>query len=62
MLTVASLQNTSQFQLLLADARRLPLAKGSVDVVCAAGLVQHLPDPQAGLDELARGHPARAVA
>ena len=54
MLTVASLQSTSEFQLLLADARRLPLADGSVDVVFAAGLVQHLPDPRAGLAELAR--------
>ena len=54
MLTVASLQSTSQFQLLLADARRLPLADSSVDVVFAAGLVQHLPDPRAGLVELAR--------
>jgi SAM-dependent methyltransferase len=54
MLTVASLQCTSQFQLVLADARRLPLADGSVDAVFAAGLVQHLPDPRAGLAELAR--------
>jgi len=54
MLTVASLQCTSQFQLVLADARRLPLADGSIDVVFAAGLVQHLPDPRAGLAELAR--------
>ena len=54
MLTVASLQSTSQFQLLLADAGQLPLADGSVDVVFAAGLVQHLPDPRAGLVGLAR--------
>jgi SAM-dependent methyltransferase len=40
--------------LVLADARRLPLAGDSVDVVFAAGLVQHLPDPGAGLAELAR--------
>jgi SAM-dependent methyltransferase len=38
----------------IADARRLPLAGDSVDVVFAAGLVQHLPDPAAGLAELAR--------
>jgi SAM-dependent methyltransferase len=40
--------------LLLADARRLPLADGCVDVVFAAGLVNHLPDPAAGLAEIAR--------
>ncbi len=40
--------------LLLADARRLPFADGSVDVVFAAGLVTHLPDLCAGLTELAR--------
>jgi SAM-dependent methyltransferase len=38
----------------LADARRLPLRDASLDVVFAAGLVQHLPDPAAGLAELAR--------
>jgi SAM-dependent methyltransferase len=40
--------------LLLADARRLPLAPASLDAIFAAGLVQHLPDPVAGLAELAR--------
>jgi SAM-dependent methyltransferase len=40
--------------LVIADARRLPLAAGCADVVFAAGLVQHLPDPGAGLAELAR--------
>jgi ubiquinone/menaquinone biosynthesis C-methylase UbiE len=40
--------------LLLADARHLPLADGSVDAVFAAGLVHHLPDPGAGLAEIAR--------
>ncbi|MEV6521697.1 class I SAM-dependent methyltransferase [Longispora sp. NPDC051575] len=40
--------------LLLGDARRLPLAAGSVDAVFAAGLVNHLPEPRAGLAELAR--------
>jgi SAM-dependent methyltransferase len=40
--------------LLLGDARRLPLRSGCVDGVFAAGLVMHLPDPQAGLAELAR--------
>jgi SAM-dependent methyltransferase len=40
--------------LVLADARRLPLADGAADAVFAAGLVSHLPDPAAGLAELAR--------
>jgi SAM-dependent methyltransferase len=40
--------------LVIADARRLPLAGGVADVVFAAGLVQHLPDPGGGLAELAR--------
>ena len=40
--------------LVLADALRLPLAAGSLDAVFAAGLVTHLPDPVAGLAELAR--------
>jgi ubiquinone/menaquinone biosynthesis C-methylase UbiE len=40
--------------LVLADARRLPFADGSVDALFAAGLVNHLPDPAAGIAELAR--------
>jgi SAM-dependent methyltransferase len=40
--------------LILADARRLPLGDAVADAVFAAGLVQHLPDPGAGLTELAR--------
>jgi SAM-dependent methyltransferase len=40
--------------LVLADCRRLPIADGSAGLVFAAGLVQHLPDPRAGLAELAR--------
>jgi ubiquinone/menaquinone biosynthesis C-methylase UbiE len=40
--------------LLLADARRLPFATASVHALFAAGLVNHLPDPAAGLAELAR--------
>jgi SAM-dependent methyltransferase len=40
--------------LVLADARRLPLADGSADAIFAAGLVTHLPDPAAGFAELAR--------
>ncbi|MFG1928694.1 class I SAM-dependent methyltransferase [Cryptosporangium sp. NPDC048952] len=42
------------FALVLADARHLPLADRRVDAIFAAGLIQHLPDPQAGLTELAR--------
>ncbi|WP_082771952.1 class I SAM-dependent methyltransferase [Actinoplanes sp. TFC3] len=40
--------------LLLADACRLPLADHSVGAVLAAGLIQHLPNPEIGLTELAR--------
>jgi SAM-dependent methyltransferase len=40
--------------LVLADARRLPLADGAADAVFAAGLVSHLLDPAAGFAELAR--------
>jgi SAM-dependent methyltransferase len=38
----------------IADARMLPLAARSADAVFAAGLVNHLPDTEAGLRELAR--------
>jgi SAM-dependent methyltransferase len=37
-----------------ADVLALPLATGSLDAVLAAGLLSHLPDPAAGLAELAR--------
>ncbi len=40
--------------LLLADARRLPFTGARFDAVFAAGLVPHMPDPAAGLAELAR--------
>ncbi|GAA3777265.1 hypothetical protein GCM10022225_76440 [Plantactinospora mayteni] len=40
--------------LLLGDARRLPFRDAAVDGVFAAGLITHLPDPEAGLRELAR--------
>lgn len=40
--------------LILADARRLPIGDAAADVVFAAGLIQHLPDPADGLTELAR--------
>ncbi|AVT28821.1 SAM-dependent methyltransferase [Plantactinospora sp. BC1] len=40
--------------LLIGDARHLPLRDATADVVFAAGLLTHLPDPVAGLRELAR--------
>jgi SAM-dependent methyltransferase len=40
--------------LVLADARHLPFAAGSADAIFAAGLINHLPDAEAGLRELAR--------
>ena len=40
--------------MVIADARALPLADGSADAVFAAGLVNHLPDTEAGFRELAR--------
>ncbi len=40
--------------LILADARHLPFAHASADAVFAAGLIMHLPDPEAGLRQLAR--------
>jgi ubiquinone/menaquinone biosynthesis C-methylase UbiE len=40
--------------LVMADARRLPFADSSADALFAAGLMNHLPDPEAGLGELAR--------
>jgi SAM-dependent methyltransferase len=39
---------------LIADARALPLADGTADAIFAAGLVNHLPDTEAGLRGLAR--------
>jgi ubiquinone/menaquinone biosynthesis C-methylase UbiE len=40
--------------LVLADARSLPFADSSADAIFAAGLINHLPDTEAGLGELAR--------
>ncbi|WP_327725003.1 methyltransferase domain-containing protein [Streptomyces europaeiscabiei] len=40
--------------LLLADACRLPLPTASLDGIFSAGLVDHVPDPMAGLREWAR--------
>ena len=39
---------------ILADARALPFGDASADAIFAAGLVNHLPDTEAGLRELAR--------
>lgn len=39
---------------LVGDARGLPFADAVLDAVFAAGLLHHLPDPLAGLVELAR--------
>jgi SAM-dependent methyltransferase len=44
----------SSADLVVVDAVRLPLATASHDAVFAAGLLSHLPDPVAGLSELAR--------
>ncbi len=55
MLREASCQGrAAHAALIIADARRLPLAGASADAVFAAGLVTHLPDIEAGLGELAR--------
>ncbi len=40
--------------LLLADVTALPIGAATVDGVFGAGLIPHLPDPMAGLSELAR--------
>lgn len=36
------------------DARQLPFADDSVDVLCSVEVLEHLPEPQAGLAEYAR--------
>ena len=53
MLAVAAARGADA-TLLLADCTRLPLADAALDAVFAAGLLSHLPDPAAGLRELAR--------
>ncbi|MFC4031418.1 class I SAM-dependent methyltransferase [Streptomyces polygonati] len=50
----AGLGRTGSGALIEADSSRLPLRDGRLDAVFAAGLVHHLPDPAAGLRELAR--------
>jgi SAM-dependent methyltransferase len=55
MLTHAKAQGrAAHAALIVGDARCLPLAGASVDAVFAAGLIMHLPDPEAGLRQLAR--------
>lgn len=55
MLAVARVRaDRSRALLLLADARRLPLADGAAGAVFAAGLINHVPDPDAALRELGR--------
>jgi len=55
MLATARPQATAaRAALVLADARTLPFADASADALFAAGLINHLPDPEAGLGELAR--------
>jgi len=55
MLTAAGPKSSSaRAAVILADARSLPFADASADAIFAAGLVNHLPDPVAGLRELAR--------
>jgi SAM-dependent methyltransferase len=55
MLTQARAQGRDRWATLVrADARHLPLPDAAAGVVFAAGLVHHLPDPAAGLAELAR--------
>lgn len=44
----------SRAGLVLADARVIPFADRRADAIFAAGLIMHLPDPVAGLGELAR--------
>ncbi len=41
-------------KLVQADGEALPFRAASFDAILAAGFVPHLPDPQAGLAELAR--------
>jgi ubiquinone/menaquinone biosynthesis C-methylase UbiE len=52
--TAVSLGRSEDGHLVLADARRLPLAASAVDVVFAAGLLGHLPEVEPVLRELAR--------
>ncbi|MFC3735508.1 methyltransferase domain-containing protein [Paractinoplanes deccanensis] len=51
---LAQARTRSGADLLVADALHLPLPSAQAAVVFAAGLVHHLPDPAAGLAELAR--------
>jgi SAM-dependent methyltransferase len=52
--TALSLGRAEHGQLILGDARRLPLGSSTVDVVFAAGLISHMPEVEPVLHELAR--------
>jgi SAM-dependent methyltransferase len=55
MVTEAARAGRDRLALLIeADAVRLPVRSSTLDVVFAAGLLHHLPDPAAGLREFAR--------
>jgi SAM-dependent methyltransferase len=55
MLHVAAEKGRGEYAaLILADTLRLPLGTARVDAILAAGLLSHLPDPEAALAELAR--------
>ncbi|MEV4347854.1 methyltransferase domain-containing protein [Actinoplanes sp. NPDC049596] len=51
---LAQARARSSADLIQADALHLPVRSAAASVVFAAGLVHHLPDPAAGLTELAR--------
>ncbi|MFJ6213385.1 methyltransferase domain-containing protein [Streptomyces sp. NPDC092296] len=52
--TAAAAGRSGAAGLLVADCARLPLPDRALDAVFGAGLISHLPDPAAGLAELAR--------
>lgn len=47
-------RNTTTTHLAVADAGRLPVATGSLDAAVSWDVLEHLPDPDAALHELAR--------
>ena len=54
MVAAARRESPTEGALLLADARRVPLAASSADALLGAGLLRHLPNPLLDLVELAR--------